>query len=172
MNNLVLVFDQEGQLRREYYIPNRILSNIHGTYSYEMTIGGHQTASPFSNLIRRSTRKPDPQALAWMQQHQQQQQQQVIWNGNNRHPHMWTNNPNVVSQLPPVYGGLSRSYELFHRSRQVQDDNTLFQAKFIAITDDDTLILSNIVDLGLDEETQETAVVNVSRKILFFHLDT
>jgi hypothetical protein len=72
-----------------------------------------------------------------------------------------------------VYRGIGTAYEMYHhQSQQQPDDNTVFHARFIAITDDDTLILSNIIDLGLDEETQETAVVNVSRKILFFHLDT
>ena len=42
VNNLILVFDQEGQLCREYYIPNRIIPNIQGTYTYDMTLGGHQ----------------------------------------------------------------------------------------------------------------------------------
>jgi hypothetical protein len=168
INNLVLVFDQEGQLRREYYIPNRIIPNIHGTYTYDMTLGGHQTTNPFANLIRRPSRKPDPQTIAWMQQ-------QAMWNASGRHPHLWTNNPGTRSQIPQIYRGIGRPYEIYHQQpppQQQQDDNTIFHARFIAITDDDTLILSNIIDLGLDEETQETAVVNVSRKILFFHLDT
>lgn len=167
INNLVLVFDQDGQLRREYYIPNRIIPNIHGTYKYDMTLGGgHQTPNSFSNIIRRPSRKPDPHTIPWIQQ-------QAMWNASGRHPHMWANNP---STTPQIYRGLGRPYEMYHQQQQQQqqhqDDNTIFHARFIAITDDDTLILSNIVDLGLDEETQETAVVNVSRKILFFHLDT
>jgi hypothetical protein len=166
INNLVLVFDQEGQLHREYYIPNRIIPNIHGTYTYDMTLGGHQTTNPFANLIRRPSRKPDPQTIAWMQQ-------QAMWNANSRHPQLWTNNPGPRSQIQQVYRGIGTAYEMYHhQSQQQPDDNTVFHARFIAITDDDTLILSNIIDLGLDEETQETAVVNVSRKILFFHLDT
>lgn len=170
MNNLVLVFDQEGQLRREYYIPNRIISNMHGTYTYDMTLGGggQQTPNSFANVIRRPSRKPDPHSIAWMQQ-------QAMWNASHRHPHMWTNNPGTT---PPIYRGLGRTpYEMYphpqqQQQQQHQEDNTIFHARFIAITDDDTLILSNIIDLGLDEETQETSVVNVSRKILFFHLDT
>jgi len=166
INNLVLVFDQEGQLRRVYYIPNRIIPNIHGTYTYDMTLGGHQTSSSFANIIRRSTRKPDPNTIAWMQQ-------QAMWNASGRNPHLWTNNPGTRPQMPPIYRGIGRPYEMYHQQQQPQqDDNTIFHARFIAITDDDTLILSNIIDLGLDEETQEIAVVNVSRKILFFHLDT
>jgi len=169
INNLVLIFDQEGQLRREYYIPNRIIPNMHGTYTYDMTLGGgHQTTNPLANLIRRSTRKPDPQTIAWMQQ-------QAMWNASGRHPPIWTNNPGTGSQIPQIYRGIGRPYEIYHhhhQQSQQHDDNTIFHARFIAITDDDTLILSNIIDLGLDEETQETAVVNVSRKILFFHLDT
>jgi hypothetical protein len=167
INNLVLVFDQEGQLRREYYIPNRIIPNMQGTYTYDMTLGGgHQTSNPFANLIRRSSRKPDPQTIAWMQQ-------QAMWNASGRHPQMWPNNPGTGSTIQQIYRGIGRPYELYHHQQnQSQDDNTIFHARFIAITDDDTLILSNIIDLGLDEETQETAVVNVSRKILFFHLDT
>jgi hypothetical protein len=168
MNNLVLVFDQDGQLHREYYMPNRIVPNIHGTYTYDMTIGGHQTTSPFGNLIRRSSRKPDQQTMPWIQQ-------QTMWNASGRHPQLWTNNPGIRSQMSQIYQGLGRPYEMYHHhhhQQQQQEDNTIFYARFIAITDDDTLILSNIIDLGLDEETQETAVVNVSRKILFFHLDT
>jgi hypothetical protein len=167
INNLVLVFDQEGQLRRVYYIPNRIIPNIHGTYTYDMTLGGHQTSTPFANIIRRSTRKPDPNTIVWMQQ-------QAMWNASGRNPHLWTNNhPGTRPQMPPIYRGIGRPYEMYHQQQQPQqDDNTTFHARFIAVTDDDTLILSNIIDLGLDEETQEIAVVNVSRKILFFHLDT
>jgi hypothetical protein len=165
INNLVLVFDQEGQLCREYYIPNRIIPTTQGTYTYDMTLGGHQTASPFANLIRRPSRKPDPHTMAWMQQ-------QAMWNASGRHPHLWANNPGSNSQMQPIYHGrIGRPYEMYQQQQQQHDDNTLFHARFIAITDDDTLILSNIIDLGLDEETQETAVVNVSRKILFFHLD-
>ncbi|CAF0778995.1 unnamed protein product [Adineta ricciae] len=182
VNNLVLVFDQEGQLRREYYVPNRIMPNMHGSYTYDMTLGGggggaaaaavaaHQAPNPFANLIRRSTTKPTPQTLAWMQQ-------QAMWNPNGQHhPHMWPANSSGHQRSPmqPIYHrGMGRSYEMYHHSQQQQqhDDNTLFHARFIAITDDDTLILSNIIDLGLDEETQETAVVNVSRKILFFHIE-
>ncbi|CAF2716162.1 unnamed protein product [Rotaria sp. Silwood2] len=168
-NNHVLVFDQEGQLRREYYVPNRIIPTIHGTYTYEMTLGGgHHTANSLANIIHRPSRKPDPQTIAWMQQ-------QVMWNASGRHPssHMWANNPGSTSQMQPFYHGMGNPYDMYHQIQQpTQDDNTLFHAQFVAITDDDTLILSNIVDLGLDEETQETAVVNVSRKILFFHLDT
>ena len=43
VNNLVLVFDQEGQLRREYYVPNHVIPNMHGSYTYDMTLGGHQS---------------------------------------------------------------------------------------------------------------------------------
>jgi hypothetical protein len=168
INNLVLVFDQEGQLRREYYIPNRTIPNMHGAYTYDMTLGGHQTSNPFANVIRRSTPKPNPHPLPWMQQ-------QAMWNASGRHPQLWPNNPGAQPQMQPIYRGIGRPYEMFHHHQQQQqshEDNTLFHARFIAITDDDTLILSNIIDLGLDEETQETAVVNVSRKILFFHIDT
>ena len=176
VNNLVLVFDQEGQLHREYYVPNRILPNLHGTYTYDVTLGTntHHSGNPLSNLIRRPSRKPDAQTLAWMQQ-QQQQQQQALWSPNGRHPQLW---PNAAppSQLQQMYRGLGRAYDAMYQQQQQQqqqqqDDHTLFHPRFIAVTDDDTLILSNIIDLGLDEETQETAVVNVSRKILFFHLD-
>ncbi|CAF1287279.1 unnamed protein product [Adineta steineri] len=169
VNNLVLVFDQEGQLRREYYIPNRITPNMHGSYAYDMTLGGHQASNPFANVIRRPSTKPNPQAMAWMQQ-------QAMWNaGGRQHPHLWPNTLGPRSPMQPIYQGMGRHYEMYHHQQQQQqqhDDNTLFHARFIAITDDDTLILSNIIDLGLDEETQETAVVNVSRKILFFHIDT
>ncbi|CAF0763914.1 unnamed protein product [Rotaria sordida] len=166
-NNHVLVFDQEGQLRREYYIPNRIIPTIHGTYTYEMTLGGHHTPNSLSNIVRQPSRKPNPQTIAWIQQ-------QAMWNASGRHPssHIWTNNPRSTSQMQPFYHGIGNPYDMYHQQQQTQDDNTLFHARFLAITDDDTLILSNIIDLGLDEETQETAVVNVSRKILFFHLDT
>ena len=115
--------------------------------------------------MRRSTRKPDPQAIAWMQQ-------QAMWNAGGRHAPLWPTNSGAGPQQ--IYRGLGRPYEMFHHQssqQQQQEDNTIFHARFLAITDDDTLILSNIIDLGLDEETQETAVVNVSRKILFFHLD-
>ncbi|UJR26155.1 hypothetical protein I4U23_007499 [Adineta vaga] len=183
VNNLVLVFDQEGQLRREYYTPNRIIPNMHGAYTYDMTLGGgsggggHQTGNPFGNLMRRSTSKAVPQTMAWMQQ--QQQQQQAMWNPSGRHhPHMWpANSPaHQRAQMQPMYHrDMASPYDMYHHSQQQQpqqhEDNTLFHARFIAITDDDTLILSNIIDLGLDEETQEKAVVNVSRKILFFHIE-
>ena len=171
VNNLVLVFDQEGQLRREYYVPNRTIPTMHGTYTYDMTLGGgHPTSNPLANFMRRSTRKTDPQTMAWMQQ-------QAMWNPNARPNPLWNNNPVTGSPIQQIYRGLSgRPYEMFHHhhhqgSPQQAEDTTIFHARFLAITDDDTLILSNIVDLGLDEETQETAVVNVSRKILFFHLD-
>lgn len=172
VNNLVLVFDQEGQLRREYYVPNRTIPTMHGTYTYDMTLGGggHPTSNPLANFMRRSTRKTDPQAMAWMQQ-------QAMWNPNVRPNPLWNNNPVTGSPIQQIYRGLNgRPYEMFHHhhhqgSPPQAEDTTIFHARFLAITDDDTLILSNIVDLGLDEETQETAVVNVSRKILFFHLD-
>jgi len=141
---------------------------MHGAYTYDMTLGGHQTSNPFANVIRRSTPKPNPHPLPWMQQ-------QAMWNASGRHPQLWPNNPGARPQMQPIYRGIGRPYEMFHHHQQQQqshEDNTLFHARFIAITDDDTLILSNIIDLGLDEETQETAVVNVSRKILFFHIDT
>lgn len=167
VNNLVLVFDQEGQLRREYYVPNRTIPTMHGTYTYDMTLGGgHPPSNSMANFMRRSTRKPDPQTMAWMQQ-------QAMWNPNARPNPLWNNNPVTGQQ---IYRGLNgRPYEMFHHhhqgSGQQVEDSSIFHARFLAITDDDTLILSNIIDLGLDEETQETAVVNVSRKILFFHLD-
>lgn len=167
VNNLVLVFDQEGQLRREYYVPNRTIPTMHGTYTYDMTLGGgHPPSNSMANFMRRSTRKPDPQTMAWMQQ-------QAMWNPNARPNPLWNNNPVTGQQ---IYRGLNgRPYEMFHHhhqgSGQQAEDSSIFHARFLAITDDDTLILSNIIDLGLDEETQETAVVNVSRKILFFHLD-
>lgn len=168
-NNLVLVFDQEGQLRREYYTPNRVVPNIHGTYAYDMTLGGHHNngANPLANILRRSSRKPDPPSMPWMQQ-------QAMWNASGRHAQLWPTNPTPRAAISPFYQAMGSPYEMYHQHRPTapQEDNTIFHARFIAITDDDTLILSNIVDLGLDEETQETAVVNVSRKILFFHLDS
>jgi hypothetical protein len=170
-NNLVLVFDREGQLRREYYMPNRIIPNIHGTYTYDMTIGPgshHSNGSGLSNLLRHPSRKPDGHELAWMQQ-------QALWNANGRHPQIWAN-PGA-SPFRQLYRGVGRAYDLIYTTQHPatahssHEDHALFHARFVAITDDNTLILSNIVDLGLDEETQETAVVNVSRKVLFFHLD-
>ena len=166
VNNLVLVFDQEGQLHREYYIPNRIIPNRQGTYTYEMTLNRQHQTNLFSNIVRRSTRKLDLPAMGWMAQ-------QPIWNPNSRSPPIWTNNPGSHSHMQRFYREIRDSYEMYHhQQQQSSEDNTLFYARFIAITDDDTLVLSNIIDLGLDEETQETAVVNISRKILFFHLST
>ncbi|CAF1604082.1 unnamed protein product [Rotaria magnacalcarata] len=168
VNNLVLVFDQEGQLCREYYMPNRVIPNIHAAYTYDMTLGGgHHTPNSLGNVIRRPSRKPDSSSIAWMQQ-------QAMWNASGSHPQMWSTNSASQSPMSPFYRGMGSPYEMYHHQQQqsAQDDITLFHARFIAITDDDTLILSNIVDLGFDEETQETALVNVSRKILFFHLDT
>ncbi|CAF1116783.1 unnamed protein product [Didymodactylos carnosus] len=188
-NNLILVFNEEGHLQREICIPNKITLNVHGKYEYTMTIGGGQQShqNQFSTLMKRQQMKLKPaippvqlansdSSLMWMQR-----PTHLVWGTPSRFPFAPQQNP-WAFQRPPlnysnpppaglgIYGGYDRM--MMRHPQSDHSDPTIFRACFVAITDDGTLIVSNISDLGMDEDISQGSEIRLNRKIVFFHLGT
>ncbi|CAF0977749.1 unnamed protein product [Didymodactylos carnosus] len=184
-NNFILVFNEEGHFQREIYIPNRMTLNSHGKFEYSMTIGNEQQTpqNQISMLWKLQHMKQklhvphlplassDSSSL-WMQE-----PSQLVWGTPSQFPfasyrNAWAyQEPSLNhSHLTQEELGFNGRQMLMNLSESEYNDPTIFRACFIAITDDRTLIVSNISDLDLDEDISQVSEIRLNRKIIFFRL--